>query len=126
MTQNKRNPASLVVIEEERLGPHAKRVLLSVPKDLRVFEAHFPGDAILPAHVEVREVVRQCRIAWPDLGSWQGSTGIKFKSPIRPGAQLELVLRRDEGTQRVSFTMTHHEGVCAQGSLRFASEDAPA
>lgn len=125
MTTSKPNPGSLVVVEEERLGPHAKRLLLAVPEDLPVFEAHFPGDAILPAHVEVREVVKHSGLAWPDLGAWQGSAGIKFKAPIRPGMRLELILRRDEAAQRVAFTLMHDEEVCAQGSLRFASEDTP-
>lgn len=115
--------STLIVVEHEMVDAHQRRVVLDVPADLPVFEAHFPNDAILPAYLQTREVVHHSRIAWPGLGTWHGASGIKFKAAIRPGMRLELTLHRDEATTRVRFSIRCEAKTCALGTLRFAAED---
>ncbi len=113
--------SGLVVLDEEQLGPFRARLVLAVGTDLPVFDAHFPGHAIYPAYLEVREAVRHSRRSWPDLGAWQGANSIKFKAAVTPGMQIALELRRDEAAPHVRFTIAHHTNVCAKGDLCFAS-----
>lgn len=113
------------------------RFVLMVPADLPVLAGHFPGSPIVPAFVELREVVGRVGRVWPELGPYQGATALKFQAPIRPGAELELRLRRAPGSDRVRFTLTITTGTsttgtsttgtqCAMGTLVFgaASKEA--
>lgn len=104
-----RRPNELVELRHEPLSDDAAeghRFVLMVPVDLPVFVGHFRGAPIVPAFVELREVARRIDRVWPELGPWQGATNLKFQAPIRPGAELELRLRRPHGGDRVRFTLT--------------------
>ncbi|MCX4247047.1 hypothetical protein [Paraliomyxa miuraensis] len=107
------------------------RYVLAVPSELPVLAAHFPGSPIVPAFVELREVVGRAASAWPRLGAWRGASALKFQAPIRPGDRLELRLRRAEGTERVRFTIVITDGSapgtrCAVGTLLFEGAQEPA
>lgn len=123
-------PNELLELRHEPLTQGQEhRFVLRVPVDLPVLAGHFPGSPIVPAFVELREVVRRVGRAWPGLGRWHGATSLKFQAPIRPGAELELRLARPDGGHRVRFTLTIVAGEalgtqCATGTLVFGEEVA--
>ncbi len=69
------------------------RVLIVQP-ELAWFDGHFPGDPILAGVVQIRWAIAAAREL---LGVTAGPAAVqqlKFKAPIRPGARLELEVRR--------------------------------
>lgn len=97
--------------------------VLAVPTNLPVFADHFAASPILPAYIQVSEVVARARRAWPDLGTWAGASAMKFQAPIRPGTSLVLRLRRCADRHRVEFWISAADTPCARGTLAFASLD---
>lgn len=100
------------------------RFVLGVPESLAVFADHFPGAPLLPAFIQLTEVIRRINRVWPDLGAWSGASAMKFKSPIRPGSDIVLDLRRVRGTGEVQFSISREHTACASGTLLFTSTEA--
>jgi 3-hydroxymyristoyl/3-hydroxydecanoyl-(acyl carrier protein) dehydratase len=119
--------SGIVELSHERVhdgGLDEHRFVLTVPADLPAFEGHFPSSPILPAFIQLSEIVARVNRVCPDLGTWAGASAVKFTSPIRPGAQVVLRLRPGSGGQQVRFTVSVANTVCASGALTFAVAEA--
>jgi 3-hydroxymyristoyl/3-hydroxydecanoyl-(acyl carrier protein) dehydratase len=93
---------------------------IKVPEDLMYFEGHFEGEPILAAVVQL-DVVILPRIErlWPDLGSVERATKMKFRSPIRANDEITLRLKRKPGKRSVEVAMIRDDIECAGGTLNF-------
>jgi 4-coumarate--CoA ligase (photoactive yellow protein activation family) len=98
--------------------------VLVVPRDWSFFEGHFEGFPILAGVVQMTEVVLP-RIAarWPELRRPRRLTGLKFRSPIKPGDTIDVELAR-AAPLKVSFALRRDTLVVSSGALEFAEEPA--
>ena len=102
----------------ELYSEHSFRI--RVPNDLMYFDGHFEGEPILAAVVQL-DVIILPRIEklWPDLGSVERATKMKFRSPIRADEEVTVRLKRKTGKKSVEVAMIRGEVECASGTLSF-------
>lgn len=93
---------------------------IRIPEDLIYFDGHFEGEPILAAVVQL-DVIILPRIEklWPDLGTVERATKMKFRSPIRANEEVTVRLKRMTGKKRVEVAMIRDEVECATGTLSF-------
>ncbi len=90
-----------------------------VPASLPVFGPHFPGDPLVPGVVQLRDLVlAPVRMCFPELGALRRLSRVKFKSPLRPGADVVVVLRRPEEAT-IRFRILEGDAESASGMLHF-------
>lgn len=88
------------------------------PPEALFFDGHFPGDPVLPAAAQLSMLVEPMALrAWPELGSLQRATNLKFHRVSRPGEALTLSAERDGA--RVRFTIHHGAELVSAGTLDF-------
>jgi len=108
-------------------GPPSVAVFTLVPgPDHPAFAGHFPGDALLPAVVQVDWAVRLGQMAFGPLGAFQGLDRVKFLRPVRPGTGLELRLSLEAGdaaSARLRFQYQDAAGKVSSGTVLF--QDLP-
>jgi 3-hydroxymyristoyl/3-hydroxydecanoyl-(acyl carrier protein) dehydratase len=103
----------------------APQFQIEIPLNSQYFEGHFPGAPLLPAIVQLQEIVLpRARELFPDLGTLQGFLRLKFRKPLLPGSSIFARLERTSragGPPSVSFTLTfaNEELVCS-GLAQFA------
>ena len=101
----------------------ALHVPVVLPADTPYVRGHFPGAPIVPAAVQLHElVVAAIRRAWPDLGALRGVRRARFQAPVAPGDALTLRLRRTALV--VAFEVRRADALCSSGSVEFG--EAPA
>ncbi len=91
-----------------------------VPPDLRWFRGHFEGNPVLPAIVQIHEVLRLITSTWPDLAGLRRITHAKFQKPIRPSEALRLRLTRVPGAKTATYEYRREGETCSSGTLEFA------
>jgi 3-hydroxymyristoyl/3-hydroxydecanoyl-(acyl carrier protein) dehydratase len=100
--------------------------VLRIPPNLEYFEGHFDGDPIVAAVVQLDViVVPRIEAAWPDLGTIERATKMKFRSPIRPHEEVTLSLSRRLERSAVDVRMLKNGVECASGTLFFRAKVAP-
>jgi 3-hydroxymyristoyl/3-hydroxydecanoyl-(acyl carrier protein) dehydratase len=93
------------------------RQVLDIRPDLPWFEGHFPTDPILAGVVQLRWAVSAGRELLGVDAEPSAVLQLKFKSPIRPGCRLELLLERlPDG---VRFRYLSASGEHSSGRLLF-------
>lgn len=114
------------------IGAHARRddgaieiheFVFRVPADLRWFKGHFEGNPVLPAMVQLHEVLLLVHGIWPDLIGLRRITRAKFHRRIRPSESLRLLLKRTRGVHKASFAYLRGEEKCSSGVLEFGRPD---
>ena len=88
------------------------------------FDGHFPGRPVLPAVVQLHDVVlRAAREAWPDLPALRRVTRLKFRRSV--GVDSALTLRMERRDDTLTFTLDHGGETVSSGALAFAPESLP-
>ncbi len=93
---------------------------LYVPPDLHWFRGHFEGNPVLPAMVQLHEVLRLVTATWPDLVGLRRITRAKFQKPIRPSDALGVRLTRVRGAKKATYEYRREDETCSSGTLEFA------
>ena len=110
------------------LGEHERRqegdleiheLALRVPPELRWFRGHFPDNPVLPAVVQLQEVLRLTASIWPELITLRRITNGKFRRPIHPADSLRLRLERARKAGKVRFTYSRGSETCSSGIFKF-------
>lgn len=101
----------------ERNGDEV-RVLFEVPVAGARYDGHFIGDPLLPALAQLHDLILPViRTEFAELGRLARMTRVKFTSPIRPGAHVQVVLNRRG--ERVDFDLLVGGASSARGCLHF-------
>ena len=77
------------------------------------------GEPVLAGVVQVRWAVEIARRLMHTAGGPGSIRQLKFKSPIRPEALLDLTLTRSEGTSAIAFAFRSASGEHSSGRLHY-------
>lgn len=92
-----------------------------VPVDLQYLRGHFDHFGIVPGVVEVKWV---CEIASEWLGhplSPQTIENLKFQKMLRPNDPITITLTYNASRDKILFTCTNAQGICASGRIVLAA-----
>lgn len=92
---------------------------LRIPRSVRWFEGHFPGEPVLAGVVQLHWAIELARAWRPALGTFRGVEGLKFQHVIQPNLDVTLRLEHDRDAGRLRFRYEHPDGVCSQGRVSF-------
>ena len=110
-----------LTIERIDVAPESASFRVRVPESYRWFDGHFEQYPVLPAAVQLHEIVLPCarQTPWGDrpLG---GAQRLKFTGRIGPGADLTVSIRPYDGG--VSFEIMTEGRSCSSGRLRWQGE----
>jgi 3-hydroxymyristoyl/3-hydroxydecanoyl-(acyl carrier protein) dehydratase len=99
------------------VAPTEARSSHEIAADHPGFAGHFPGQPVLPAVVQLLDLVLpEVAATWPELGSVRELRRLKFLRPVLPGDTVDLVLVREAAAIR--FTISARDEVAASGALR--------
>lgn len=95
---------------------------VTVAVDHPAFAGHFPGQPLLPGVSLLAEVL-EAVLGEPELARQLGAapriSAVKFLAPVRPGAQLILML--ESGPSGLRFEVREGERLAASGQFGCAS-----
>ena len=95
-----------------------------VPEDYAWFEGHFEQFAVLAGAAQLKELILPVVArAFPELGSVQAMSRIKFSGRITPGNSLTVRVERGKKKGRVEFEIRNGTEVCSHGFLTLAPAD---
>ncbi|HEV2321120.1 MAG TPA: thioester dehydrase, partial [Gammaproteobacteria bacterium] len=83
------------------------------------FEGHFPQFAILPGVVQIGWAEHYACALYGHAPGLCAVEQVKFKRPILPGTELDLVLKPDAATGKLRYEYRDAETSYSAGTLRF-------
>jgi polyprenyl-phospho-N-acetylgalactosaminyl synthase len=93
---------------------------VEIPRDLAIFEGHFPDFHILPGVVQLHDFVVPCvsqvRPQWGEVAQIQR---LKFLRPVLPADMLELTIQFQDKDRLATFTIRRGDTICSSGKLFF-------
>jgi len=100
--------------------PTSIECLTQVADDLAFFDGHFDGFPVLAGVAQIDALVLELvGKRFPELGSLEKCSRIKFRQPISPGDELRVVVSRRDETPAVTFEIRRGETLCSDGRLHF-------
>ena len=96
----------------------AARFELRIPENLRYFDGHFPGCAILPGVVQLKWAIDFARRHWRLKPNFSRLSQVKFTRVIVPGRCVTLDLQVDGDS--LGFQYRIDDTVCSSGSIDFS------
>lgn len=113
----------LPLVIERRQDATGSMLRLRVETSNPWFEGHFPQFAILPGVVQIGWAEHYACELYGHAPGLRTVEQVKFKRPILPGTELELVLRPDAAAGKLRYEYRDAETSYSAGVLRF--RDAP-
>ena len=106
---------------EREGGAEGLEISVRVPNDYAWFEGHFEQYAVLAGAAQLKDLILPVVArAFPELGSVQAMSRIKFSGRITPGNSLTVRVARGEKKARVEFEIRKATEVCSRGILTLA------
>lgn len=106
---------------EREDGAETLEISVRVPEDYAWFEGHFEEYAVLAGAAQLKDLILPVVArAFPELGSVQAMSRIKFSGRITPGNSLTVCVARGEKKARVEFEIRKATEVCSRGILTLA------
>lgn len=115
-----KRPCSPVIRNEIR-EEDGIRLSLLVPPELFYFDGHFPGAPILPGVVQVDWAIEFGRRLLGVNGPFLRLEQIKFQKTIRPGMEVEMLLRSLPVKSAVEFKITSAADAHSSGRIIFGA-----
>lgn len=109
------------VVRAKTLEEDGIRLGLMVPPNLLYFDGHFPGAPILPGVAQVNWAVAFSRRLLGANGPFLRLEQIKFQQTIRPGMEVEMLLRPIPAKSAVEFKYTSAAGAHSSGRIVFGA-----
>ena len=94
------------------------RLYLDVPHDLAWFRGHFPNEPVLPGVAQICWTIALCREYFGLDAEPESIARVKFLRTVRPGARLELELRRE--AERIAWRLCAGDRLFGSGRLVYA------
>lgn len=111
--------ASIPVLDEIKESEQCYRVRLRLDEKLLYFKGHFAEFALLPGVVQLDWAVELAQTLF-DMPAGLSEVGpLKFRRPLVPGAEVDLVLERDPRRPRVAFRYVVAGDEHASGVLKW-------
>lgn len=88
-----------------------------VPLDLIYFKGHFNQFPLVPGVIELQWVVDSCKELLQREINVQRVDNLKFQKFLRPGDEIELMLRWEEVKNRVVFQLKSNNDMCGSGII---------
>ncbi len=107
------------VLAATQLDSNSIELTLDIASNLPWFSGHFPGQPILPG-VASTFIVHQMAVIWLGLkGQFIGMDAVKYQAIIKPDDQVQLSLKWNSDTQRLTYCYLCNEIKCGTGKLKF-------
>lgn len=113
-------PSSTAVVRTCRVDGNRAELALDFPPDLKYFAGHFPGFPVLPAVAQVDVAIQFAKELLGVVGAFQTLKNLKFRKPILPGDQIDLLLEWQGAAGRLSFTFSSRGAPVSSGLIGFA------
>ena len=104
-----------------RIEEDAAAFELTVPRNYRWFDGHFEDYPVLPAAIQLHELVLPCveKTTWRREAQFRGAVRLKFTGRIEPGAQLVVKLQ-SAADGAVTFEIETGGRPASSGRLQYA------
>lgn len=89
------------------------------------FDGHFPGDPILPGIAQLSLLLEALRDRLGPDAYLAAIPSLRFRSAVRPGAELDLTARGPADDGRVSFELRAGEALVSSGTVVVVRGAAP-
>ena len=118
-------PAWMPVISDLALDPGLRSMSCRflVPRELPIFDGHFPGTPIVPGIMQVGWVAELARRHALVTGNCRGIVTAKFRRLMLPGMRIDASLEIRPGAGQLQFSFKAGGTVVSTGRLQFGGDD---
>lgn len=120
-------PKDPIVCGEVQVGEDAnsRRITLEIPFDLAHFSGHFPQTPVVPGIAQIGWAVALAKQHLLPRFRVTDMEVLKFQRLLRPGDQVELLLRWDEARGKLYFNYDADGQACSSGRILQAERHEP-
>lgn len=110
-------------VVESHLSATGARLKLKLPAKSPYFDGHFPGNAILPGVAQLAIALHAVQLIEGGELTLVGLRQVKFRRPLRPETECELVITRTDSLNELRFEVFVAGGTAASGTLEVARRE---